>query len=1328
MESLVQRTAAALAQLPEGPSRLRLFRREAAAPSAAAEAIRVCVAAAGQEVQSVEFEACFNVEFSAKPQDAARAAAVVCFLVAETFDVVHVALETFVGNDAIEVGPRRTFATAFSSTACSICAACGVPGVSRLERSRRYGVDAGDSAGWRAAAAAALHDRMTECVWEGGATSSMRESKRDAGSGIVDVKDLRAANKALSLGFDDFDCDYYSEIFGERLGRNPTHAELYDMSQSNSEHSRHWFFSGVHVIDGESKAQTLFQMVKGTLKAAEALNNDVSLIAFNDNSSAIRGGAAQRIAPSVVGAPSPFAVVESTLNGLLTAETHNFPCAVAPLPGAETGTGGRIRDVQATGRGAHVVAGVAGYCVGNLNLPEHAIAGEDATASYPAHLASPAQILIDASNGASDYGNKFGEPVIVGVCRTYGGVVGGERSEWIKPIMFSAGVGWIHDEHLKKEAAAPGMLVAKVGGPAYPIGMGGGAASSRVSTEADVALDFDAVQRGDAQMCNRMNRVIRACCELGSQNPIAAIHDQGCGGNANVLKEIVEGAGAEYKLSKFSVGDETMTALEIWGAEYQESNGILLHARDEAALRALCDREKCLLDVVGVVSKETTVRVIDDRPGGNDALISDLPLELVMEKLPPKTFRSDTPARSVKPLAGKGLLLDLRQALKAVLGLPRVCSKRFLVHKVDRSVGGLIARQQCVGPLQLPLSNCAVIARSHLSTEGCAIAVGEAPQLTNLSPERMARVSVAEMMTNLCFARISKRQDIRLSANWMWAAKLPGEGAKMYAACSAMCEALIEVQVAVDGGKDSLSMAAPDASGNTVKGPGALVLTAYAHCVDIAATVTPDLKLDDGVLVLIDLGAAYGLGGSALAQACGEHGASTAPDAHVDAVAKAFDVVQQLIADGLVSAGHDRSDGGLVVALLEMAFAGCRGFSVDVPAVSAEAADDVSEPMMALFHEAPGIILEISQASQETVSAAFAAAGLAQRYTVLGSTCAARRCVVAVGGASVLDESAVDLWLEWESTSFALEKRQRDAACAQTELDGLRARRPPVYKMTFEPPMYSIDLANSLLTPKHRVAVVRCEGSNGDREMAAAFFVAGLEPWDVTMNDLAAGRVSLDAFRGLAFVGGFSFADVFDSAKGWAATIRYNSTLKPQFERFRERTDTFSLGVCNGCQLLALLGWVSPAAATAETAPRFVHNSSGKFESRWLSVAVLESPSVLLRGMAGSTLGVWVAHGEGKLHLPTAAVADAVFGGNLAPLRYADDAGEPTAQYPFCPNGAAGGAAALCSADGRHLAMMPHPERCVAPWQQPYSPPNYLGSSAWLRLFQNARTWLDGEA
>jgi phosphoribosylformylglycinamidine synthase len=769
-------------------------------------------------------------------------------------------------------------------------------------------------------------------------------------------------NSSMGLGFDDQDLDFYTKIFQEQLGRDPTNVEIYDLAQSNSEHSRHWFFGGRMVIDGVEMDTTLFKMVKATLPKDGPSN---SIIAFHDNSSAIRAAAPiSCLKPVCPGVPSPLVPTETLLHPILTAETHNFPCAVAPFPGAETGTGGRLRDVQATGRGAHTVAGISSYCFGNLQLEGYDLPWEDKSFEYPSHLATPQKIAVEASNGASDYGNKDGEPVVHGFCRSFGLQRPGpnpERVEWIKPIMFSAGIGQLDDRHTAKNAAEAGMLVVKVGGPAYRIGMGGGAASSRVNNEASSKLDFNAVQRGDAEMENRMNRLVRACIEMGDRNPIVSIHDQGCGGNGNVLKEIVEEKGADYDIRKIELGDPTLSVCEIWGAEYQENNALLLRPEDAEAFKEMAKRENCPICIVGTVSDSGRVTV---RDSADDSTAVDLPLELVLGDLPPKVFNLARVAPILEPLDLPEDLL-VSAALDRVLRLVSVASKRWLVHKVDRSVTGLIAQQQCVGALQLPLSNCAVVAQSHFTRQAIASACGEQPIKGLLDPSAMARLTVAEMVTNLMWARLTSLADVKASGNWMWAAKLEGEGARVWDACAALHDAFVEIGASIDGGKDSLSMAAGVGS-ETIKAPGMLTLTAYCTCPDLTLTVTPDLKKPgSSTLILIDLdvNGKCRLGGSSLAHVYGQLGDECPDLEDMSLLVRTFESVQSLMEERLILAGHDRSDGGLITTLMEMAFAGNCGFDLDVGSATH------SDPVPLLFNEEIGVVLEVEQEKAEQVLA-----------------------------------------------------------------------------------------------------------------------------------------------------------------------------------------------------------------------------------------------------------------------------------------------------------------------------------------------------------------------
>jgi len=850
----------------------------------------------------------------------------------------------------------------------------------------------------------------------------------------------------------------------------------------------------------------------------------------------------------------------------------------------------------------------------------------------------------------------------------------------------------------------------------------------------NAALDFDAVQRGDAEMENRMNRLIRACCDLGERNPIVSVHDQGAGGNGNVLKEIVEPAGAEYDIRKVYIGDNTLSVLEIWGAEYQENNALLIRPSSEALFCQIANRENCPFRILGVVTGDGNVVVKDSADGSTPV---NLPLELVLGKMPQKTFEDSRVDNSkLKPLKlPEGT--TVKSAINRVLRLLSVGSKRFLVHKVDRSVTGLVAQQQCVGPLQLPLANLGVTAHTHFGITGTAVACGEQPIKGLIDSAAMARMTVAEAMTNLMWAKVSSIEDIKASGNWMYAAKLPGEGAKMYDACEALRDSLLALGCGIDGGKDSLSMAAQCGS-EVVKAPGELTLTCYVTCPDVTKTVTPDLKCpakcgNKTNLLLVDLGGGHArTGGSSLAQVYNQIG-NESPDIEDFGVLKnTFLVVQGLIEVGTIHAGHDRSDGGLAVVLMEMAFAGNCSISAVVPETCAGAGE-----IGTLFNEEAGIVIEVSIEDTPSVIEAFSSRGVScieigtASSSSGGDGCSNDSFIKIAVGASppCIDEKMTVLRDLWEETSFHLEYRQRNPDCVSQEKVGLKFRKAPKWKLTYTPAPTDATIMSAV--SKHKVAVIRQEGSNGDREMLSAFLSAGFECWDVTVSDLVNGRVTLKNFGGIVFVGGFSYADVLDSGKGWAGVIKFNDNVFQQFEAFHKRTDTFSLGVCNGCQLMALLGWIpNSEGLPEESQPRLLENESGKFESRFSSVKIVESPAIMFKGMEGSSLGVWVAHGEGRFHFPEKQVYEHVTTSGLAPLRYVDDSNNITQEYPFNPNGSPNGMAALCSDDGRHLAMMPHPERVFTTWQWPWMPEEWTSYKVgpWLKMFQNAREFCDNRS
>eukprot|EP00457_Paulinella_chromatophora_P000873 gb/GEZN01000874.1/.p1 GENE.gb/GEZN01000874.1/~~gb/GEZN01000874.1/.p1 ORF type:complete len:1167 (-),score=215.32 gb/GEZN01000874.1/:30-3530(-) len=1011
-----------------------------------------------------------------------------------------------------------------------------------------------------------------------------------------------------------------------------TESELKDLVESNSEHSRHWFFNATI-----NKGESLFDVIKKPLKALKGQSN--SLIAFCDNSSAIKGFPTKVLIPR----PQMYELTPVNYHITYTAETHNFPTGVCPFPGAATGVGGRIRDGDSTGRGSLVTASVAGYCVGRL----------DGKSKH--ELADPRAILVEGSNGASDYGNKFGEPIIGGFCRSFGL----ENREWIKPIMFSGGVGQMDDRHIKKYDVSPGLLVVKLGEKAFPIGIGGGSASSGQST------NTSAVQRGDPEAGQRAYRVIRRLVELGDQNPILSIHDQGAGGNANVLKEIVSPVGAKFDLDSIPTA-EPMSSSELWVAEYQENNAFLI--KDTEVLEQICKEERCPFSVVG--KTEATGRVVVLHKGKK---ICDLSLKDALEELPVQSMSYTKPKPPARPAFKPSL--DFTTALTKVLGLVSVGSKQFLTSKVDRSVTGLIAQQQCVGKNQVPVADVAVTAQSYFSHTGSAVGIGEQPIKTMLDPEAGARVSFAESLLNLCFAD-AKFDTIKFSGNWCWAkTEFPNE---MICAAYAVSQALLETGLAIDGGKDSLFMR----SKRTIS-PDSLIMSAYAAVDDIRRTITPVLQPVKGsVLYLLRAHGEQRLGGSALAYVHDSLG-TISPDIEPKAAKAIYNQVRSMSGAEEVLAGHDVSDGGLITTLLEMAFGDGVGFTVQV---------EKEEPMRFFFNEEPAVVLQCPVALSSSRLAAVTAAGLQiQRLGQVDPDSSS--AVLRVDGKEVLNMPLAALRADWERTSFDLDT-------SALRLEEQQHRLPPADFGWGGPDKMASLLERVVGDVRPRVAIVRDEGTNGDRELAAAFYEAGFTAVDLPVSTFAK-AFKPEGFHGLAFAGGFSYSDVFGSAAGWAAAL---SPYKEKLDWFRQQPDKFVIGVCNGCQLLARLGWVGDNA--------LLHNKSARFESRFTTVRVApRTNSIFFQGLEDSVMGVWVAHGEGQFRSDKGKA-----------LSYVGPEGKATEQYPYNPNGSPTGTAAVSSEDGRVLAIMPHPERAFKLWQWPY-----LGKAAevdeispWLVFFNNA--------
>ncbi|XP_054745136.1 phosphoribosylformylglycinamidine synthase [Anastrepha obliqua] len=1322
------------------------------------------------DISSVEVERCYHVESTIPIKTDTQEDYLLRWLLKEPHaEISSLQNKSFFVSQPqawlIEIGPRFNFSTAFSTNCVNICRNVGLSHVNRLEMSIRYLVRLNSiqvlTEKLRSQIVDLFGDRMTECEYtsENLPINSFNEQlpKCDKPWYHVPIlsvgrQALEKVNSELGLAFSEWDMDYYAHLFKEVLKRDPTTVELFDCAQSNSEHSRHWFFRGKMIVDGEEKPESLIKMIMNTQNHTNANNT----IKFSDNSSAIRGFIHKSIRPKKCDMPSCVHLVTTESDLIFTAETHNMPTAVAPFSGATTGTGGRLRDVQGVGRGGVPIAGTAGYCVGCLNIPGYAQPYEQKSFGYPASFAKPLKILIEASNGASDYGNKFGEPVIAGFAISYGlEDCCGERQEYVKPIMFSGGMGIMDSTMRQKLDPEKGMLLVKIGGPVYRIGVGGGAASSvEVQGSSSSDLDFNAVQRGDAEMENKLNRVVRACIEMGEDNPILAIHDQGAGGNGNVLKELVEPgfAGAIIFSKEFQLGDPTINALELWGAEYQENNALICKPEHRKLLEDICLRERCPISFIGVVSGNGRVTLIESEAQFERALefaddLSsfgsipfDLELKHVLGEMPKREYKLERSPAMLKPLS---LSRDFNkdECLERVLSHLAVGSKRFLTNKVDRCVTGLVAQQQCVGPLHTPLADYGLTAISYFSNEGIATSIGTQPIKGILSASAMARMCVAEALSNLVFVKITELADVKCSGNWMWAAKLSGEGARLYDACKEMCQIMQELHIAVDGGKDSLSMAAK-VNDKTVKSPGTLVISTYAPCPDITVKVTPDLKGpalgEQTALVWINIENKFRLGGSALAQAYLQQGDECPTVLRSDILEKAFTITQNLLQQRKLLAGHDISDGGLLICLLEMAFGGLSGIQIQLSNVMNQlkdahidkAAEMIGKPELAvLYAEECGWVIEVPMNLLPEVQAAYTNGGVPNYYLGVTSGHGLKSNICIKNHSEIILEGDIKTLLKkWERTSFEIEKLQANPDCALEEYNSLDYRSAPKYYCSLD---LNAEIIACRATKIVTVAVIREEGVNSDREMMASLIKANFEVHDVTMSDLLSGKTTLDRYRGIVFPGGFSYADTLGSAKGWAANIMFSDLLAPQFQAFKRRNDTFSLGVCNGCQLMGLIGWVGLDDSSNKQVidvpdVAVLHNKSERFECRWATIRVENSNSMMLHKLKGSILGCWISHGEGRFSFRTNKVVDSLKSKRCVAISYANDDGKPTGLYPLNPNGSVDGIAGLCSEDGRHLALMPHPERCSSMFQWPYVPADFKVNSKespWQIMFNTAYDW-----
>jgi phosphoribosylformylglycinamidine synthase len=1184
------------------------------------------------------------------------------------------------------VVPRFGTISPWSSKATDILRACGLERVRRIERGIAWTIRGPirDEKALRSA----ISDRMTETVLLEVSDAEKlfdRPPPRPMSSVGRDRASLERANREMGLALAPDEIEYLERAFAE-LGRDPHDVELMMFAQANSEHCRHKIFNAEFVVDGEPKADSLFRMIR---RSTEASPEGV-LSAYKDNAAVIEGFESSRFFPDRDGI---YRAHRERVHIAMKVETHNHPTAISPYPGASTGSGGEIRDEGATGRGGKPKAGLVGFTVSHLRIPG-AVQPWEQSIGRPERIASALSIMLDGPLGAAAFNNEFGRPAILGYFRTF---EQGARG-FHKPIMIAGGLGAVRPEHVQKREIPENAALVVLGGPALLIGLGGGAASSVAQGASHEDLDFASVQRDNAEMERRCQEVIDACVALGEESPIASIHDVGAGGLSNAMPELVHEfhRGAHLDLRAIPSGETQMTPLELWCNEAQERYVLAIPDASLERFRAICYRERCPFAVLGRATTDGRLVVqdahFDDSP-------VDVPLEVILGK-PPKMKRD---CKHVAPARTPfdATKLDARDAAYRVLRFPAVADKTFLVTIGDRTVGGLVARDPMVGKWQVPVSDVAVTTTAFEGFTGEAMAMGERPPIALLDAAASARMAVGEAITNVAAANIAKLADVRLSANWMAAAGHPGEDAALYDAVRAvgaeLCPAL---GLAIPVGKDSLSMRTKWDGGEIVA-PVSLIVSAFAPVTDVRATLTPEMRLDVGKteLWLIDLGRGKNrLGGSALAQVFGHLG-DTPPDVDAEALKTFFAAMQSL--RGTLLAYHDRGDGGLLATLAEMCFASGAGATIELSSIEA------------LFTEELGAVVQIRAGAGRELKAAL---GELAQYTHHLGTPGGDRLTIG----KLLDEKLVDLRAAWSDTTHAMQRLRDDEACAREEHEARLDTSDPgrSAKLTFDPWVAPRVFGGA----RPRVAILREQGVNGQIEMAAAFDRAEFAAVDVHMSDLVEGRVTLDGFRGVVACGGFSFGDVLGAGGGWAKSISFVDRLRDAFAAFFARTDTFALGVCNGCQMLSQLGALIDGA---DRWPRFVQNRSERFEARVSLVRIEESPSIFFSGMAGSVLPIAVSHGEGRAEIDQATLRmlerDA-----LVCARFVDHAHAPAERFPFNPNGSPGGLTGLTTHSGRATILMPHPERVFRNVQLSWHPREWDAhdDSPWMQIFRNARAWV----
>ncbi|MBD5772691.1 phosphoribosylformylglycinamidine synthase [Marinomonas colpomeniae] len=1226
-------------------------------------------------------------------------------------------------DQSVLVVPRLGTISPWSSKATDILHNCGLSSVSRVERGVEYFIHSSKALSLEELdlLSTILHDRMTESVLPALSDAiSMFLHAEPAPMTSVDVLSggraaLVEANQTLGLALAEDEIDYLVESFIE-LGRNPIDIELMMFAQANSEHCRHKIFNASWTIDGEEQERSLFKMIKNTHEH----NPEGTLSAYKDNAAVMEGHFGGRFYPSPDNREYDFN--QEHIDILMKVETHNHPTAISPFSGAATGSGGEIRDEGATGIGSKPKAGLSGYTVSDLKIPNF-VQPWESHYGKPSRIVTPLDIMIEGPIGGAAFNNEFGRPNLLGYFRTYEQKIQGASQEEVrgyhKPIMLAGGLGNIRRDHVEKQEIKVGAKLIVLGGPAMLIGLGGGAASSMASADGNEDLDFASVQRGNPEMERRCQEVIDRCWQLGDKNPISFIHDVGAGGLSNALPELVKDGerGGNFDLRKVLNDEPGMSPLEIWCNESQERYVMAVSPDRVDEFTAICERERCPFAIVGDAKEELHLEVADGHFGNKPV---DLPMSVLFGKAP-KMHREGNKA----VILGDDFTavdVDLADAAKRVLSLPTVASKNFLITIGDRTITGMVARDQMVGPWQVPVADVAVTTSSLESYTGEAMTMGERTPMALLDAPASGRMAVGEALTNLAAAQITKRNNIKLSANWMAAAGHEGEDEKLYQTVKAvgmeLCPAL---DIAIPVGKDSMSMKTvwkEDGEEKAVTSPLSLVITAFAPVADVRKTLTPELKKSvDTRLLLIDLGAGQNrLGGSVVAQVYNKLGKQVPDVDDAAALAGFFDTTQILNTEGKLLAYHDRSDGGVFATLTEMSFASHLGLNVDLDAVALNRA----QVAPALFSEELGAVIQVNESDVTGIIAAYQKVGVS--VLPIATLSGDDSIRIRLAGEVLLEETRINWHRVWSETSYRIQALRDNPDSAQQEFDSLLDAKDPGLsaELTF-------DINEDITLPfvgsskKPKIAVLREQGVNGHVEMAAAFHKAGFVPVDVHMSDILSGRTKLDEFNGLVACGGFSYGDVLGAGEGWAKSILFNPVARDQFESFFKREDTFTLGVCNGCQMLSTLHELIPGT---EHWPKFVRNESAQFEGRLVQVEVQKSNSILLAGMEGSRMPIAVAHGEGQTEYRNEGDIAALAKSAQIALRYVDNYGQATERYPFNPNGSAEGVTGLTSEDGRVTIMMPHPERVYRTVQHSWHPDEWQEQAPWLRLFQNARKWL----